>query len=159
MGDFSGVENVKPSADRLQLLQVDPTVGSQATYLLEVTVNKILTTQTGRALLREFKVLESEGQGATPAGREAKAKLLYLSDAYVMTRIVEYVRGLTGQTQVDAATCDAIFGDKNPLAGKKIKVIISRELSAGDPKKKKDPAPYDKYTWRYVDETEKKAKK
>lgn len=137
---FDGIEKAQPKAERLPTL-------TEGTYLLETIMNKVLITQSGSAILREFKIVEATGPDALPAGVEAKAKLLYLQDQFVKSRIAEHVRGLTNSDKIDASLCDVIYGEKNPMAGKLVKVAVEKAVS--DKEKS-----YLKYTWRYVDQPE-----
>lgn len=141
MSRFAGVEKEGPKQDRLPKL-------TPGEYLLEVTENKIITTKTGDAMVRSFKVKEAIGEGAVLPGSEASAKLLYFSTPYVSARIAEYIRGLTNAQKVDTTLCDQIFGETNPAKGKLIKVLVTSSKSAAD----KD---YLRYDWRYVADDEK----
>lgn len=138
MSEFEGVEKFGPKAERLPTL-------TEGEYLLESTKNASIETQTGRALLREFKIISAVGDNALKPGTEAKGKLLYFSAPYVKARIAEYVRALTSAEKVDSKLCDTIFGAKNPAAGKKIKVRVESATSDGG-------KPYLRENWRYVQE-------
>lgn len=137
---FAGVESAQPKAERLPTL-------TKGTYTLQTILNRVLTTLSGKALLREFKIIESTGPDALPVGTEAKAKLLYLSEKFIESRIAEHACALTGSQKVDAAVCDAIYGENNPMAGKMIKVTIEDAMSEAN-------KPYLRYSWRHVPEPE-----
>lgn len=147
MSRFAGIEREQPKSDRLPTL-------TEGEYLLEVTENKVITTQTGDAALRTFKILEGIGPKALPVGTEAKAKLLYFSDKWVKARFAEYIRGLTNAKNIDSELADNLFGATNPAKGYRVKVRIYEADSDGGKK-------YLKYDWRFVEPPaeEKKAKK
>jgi hypothetical protein len=145
---FVGLDSIKPKTEREPLL-------NKGEYLLEVVENKkIKTLKKGDALLRIFKVREAVGDGATPVGAIAKAKLLYMTDQWVESRIAEYIRALTGANDGLADLAFKIFGAENPAKGKLIRVRITEaESEAG--------RAYGRYDWRYVaeDDAKPKAKK
>lgn len=128
-----------------------PTLGF-GTYLLEVIENTVIPVKKGKGqgLLRAFKVLEAQPidiagtpSTPTPADSAAKAKLLYLDQEYVEDRIGEYVAGLTGTKKVDGAIVKALFSDKNPAKGEKVRVTI-------EPKKAKSGNDFHLYSWQHV---------
>lgn len=145
MSRFSGIEREGPKAERLPKF-------TEGQYLLEVLANKVITTQTGDAMVREFKILESAGPAALPAGTEAAAKLLFFSDRWMKARVAEYVRGLTNAATIDAKIAEAIFSEENPAKGKRVRLNVVAAKSEAD----KD---FLRYDFKYVpDDDAKKAK-
>lgn len=133
-----GIEDAKETISREPLLGIGE-------YLLEVVENKMIEDKKKKKiLLRTFKVKEAVGEGATPVGAIAKAKLLYLDDDWAGARIAEYMRGLTGGAP-DADTTFAAFGPGNPTEGKLIRARVYKHPNAKG-------EPYDRYDWSYVPE-------
>ncbi len=122
-----------------------PTLGF-GTYTLEVIENSVIPVKKGKgeALLRAFTVLESAGEGATPVGTAAKAKLLYLDQEFVEERIGEYVAGLTGIKQINGAQVKLIFNGEQESRGMKVRVTIEPKTAKNSGKE------YHLYTWSHV---------
>lgn len=136
MHSFEGVDKAQPAVERLPKL-------TPGEYLLEVVENKVIQAQNGDAVVRSFKIKESIGEGALPAGTEAAAKLLYFSDKYVGARIAEYVRGLTNTDRPTSKMADEIFGPTNPAKGKLVRTRVYQH-------KAQNGRDYMRYDWRYV---------
>jgi hypothetical protein len=136
MGRFAGIEKEQPKAERLPKF-------TKGWYRLECIENCELQTKDGDALLSTFKILDSKGETALPAGTDAASKLIYFT-GYWKARVADLVRGLTGSRTVTQELADKIFYSDNPAKGKIV------ELTVEDATSEESGNAYLRYTWKYV---------
>lgn len=115
MSLFKGIENAKVT-DRLPYME-------PGKYLLQLENAKIITSRAKEQFaVAEFKILQSEGEGANEVGTST-SQMIKLSLDAALGNIKTLVAALLGipSAQVTESAADEVFGPSNSAKGVKVR--------------------------------------
>jgi hypothetical protein len=118
---FAAIDDVNPTEKLPQL--------AYGTYTVEIGALKHVKGMNGSYFIPEMKVLESAGEGATPAGTRA-SQLIRLDGRFPKTafgNVKLFAAALTGKPvdDITGETIDMLVSDEQPARGEKLKVTVS----------------------------------